>query len=221
MVSPLSVQALRFAETFRKSYPEEAVNACRGRLAQVVDSRGSRARKSLKIVVGEATAPLLPAAPVARSWACRQNHVQYVNHLPPINTFNGSGGTVARKECRRNSSQSATGENDHEHARHQKGTRKYPIAVSKRKCNRILWSTGHIVIGRCCGIRLSAQAHTTTRKHGRPPHKQHPPHSQLNNHRHTGNRVTMMTRTTNTDRQWWSCLGWRRRCYIGEKVTRR
>ena len=57
--------------TFRKSYPEEAVNACRGRLAQVVDSRGSRVRKSLKIVVGEATAPLLPAAPVARSGACR------------------------------------------------------------------------------------------------------------------------------------------------------
>ena len=163
--------------------------------------------KSLKIVVGEATAPLLPAAPVARSWACKQNRVRYVNHLPPINTFNGSGGTVARKKCRRNSSQSATKENDHEHARHQKkGRGKYPIAVSKRRCNRILCSIGHVVIGRNCGIRLSAQAHTTTRNLGRPPHKQHPPHNQSNNHHHSGNRVTMMTRT--------------RRCYVGEQVRR-
>ena len=84
----------------------------------------------------------------------------------------------------------------------KKGKGKYPIAVSKRKCNRILCSIRHIVIGRNCGIRLSAQAHTTTRKHGRPPHKQHPPHSQSKNH-HSGNRVTMVTKT--------------RRCYVGEK----
>ena len=129
---------------------------------------------------------------------------------------------LTRKECRRNSSQSATRENDHEHARHQKkGKGKYPIAVSKRKCNRILCSIGHVVIGRNCGTRLSAPAHTTTRNHGRPPHKQHPPHSQSNNHHHSGNRVTMMTSTTNTYRQWWSCLGGRRRCWKGETTLMR